>query len=411
MNTKVMIATPTTEGIRNASFIDYRDNLIKPMGSVISSIHAQSPALSRNLMIQKALEWKCTHIFFLDDDTAPYPDTLERLLVHDKDVVTALYLSRQYPHEPFIFDSVGADGYCNRRYLTDDVHGLIPVVNAGLGCVLIKIEVFKALQRPWVRLGELDPEQWCDDIGFFNRVRQAGFEMYCDTDATLGHMGTVCIRPHRINGKWYTSYAAYSNEVVTFPQLVPDVDIGRARSIPGWMTDKELTFLARAAKQCKTIVEVGTFYGRSARAMADNTKGILFCVDPWEGALLDAEGEVIYTPDANIYEDFKHNLRDHIRESKVIPLKMTFDKVNINGYRPDFVFIDADHQYDSVRHDVLKALSMKPKMIAGHDYSEIWPGVVAAVDEIFGNKVQVEDTIWYVDLEGEANGRQQPESF
>jgi len=53
-----------------------------------------------------------------------------------------------------------------------------------------------------------------------------------------------------------------------------------------------------------------------------------------------------------------------------------------NGFKPDFIFIDAAHDYESAKHDIEKSMSMNPWIIAGHDYdSKVWPGVVKAVDE------------------------------
>lgn len=52
----------------------------------------------------------------------------------------------------------------------------------------------------------------------------------------------------------------------------------------------------------------------------------------------------------------------------------------------DFVFIDADHAYESVKKDIL---AWFPKVrrggiLAGHDYVPSQPGVRRAVDELFG---------------------------
>lgn len=54
----------------------------------------------------------------------------------------------------------------------------------------------------------------------------------------------------------------------------------------------------------------------------------------------------------------------------------------------DFVFIDADHSYDAVSDDIFK---WKPKVrpggwLGGHDYNKKFPGVVAAVDRVFGRR-------------------------
>lgn len=65
----------------------------------------------------------------------------------------------------------------------------------------------------------------------------------------------------------------------------------------------------------------------------------------------------------------------------------------------DLVFIDADHEYESVKKDILL---WHPKIkddgiIAGHDYSldpVHWPGVRKAVDEFFPNKITHQELIW-----------------
>jgi len=57
----------------------------------------------------------------------------------------------------------------------------------------------------------------------------------------------------------------------------------------------------------------------------------------------------------------------------------------------DFVFIDASHDYENVKADILAWI---PKIkeggvIAGHDYVEDYSGVMKAVDEIFGDKINL----------------------
>lgn len=58
----------------------------------------------------------------------------------------------------------------------------------------------------------------------------------------------------------------------------------------------------------------------------------------------------------------------------------------------DLVFIDADHSYESVKQDIeLWAPKLKPKgILCGHDYATDAPGVIKAVDEIFGEKIHLE---------------------
>jgi GT2 family glycosyltransferase len=217
---KVLIGLSTMEHIRKADFMPYFLGLEKPPNSLITTVHGQSPAKSRNVIIDQAIENECTHIFFMDDDMAIPPDSLIKLLAHDKDVVSGLYLMRSYPHFPVAFDIAFDNGYNKYIYMKPEVSGLIEVTNCGLGCALIKTEVFKALEKPYVRLGEIEKDGWCDDVGFFNRVRAAGFKIYLDTDVKCGHMTSVTIWPTFANNQWWSEYKSASGNVL-IPQHIP----------------------------------------------------------------------------------------------------------------------------------------------------------------------------------------------
>jgi len=217
---KVMIGLSTAEDLRKAEFLPYFMSLNRPENSMQCTVHGQSPAKSRNLIAERALENNCTHILFLDDDMTPPGDTLMKLLKHDKDVVSALYLLRSYPHYPAAFNKKYWNGKNKHAFLTSDMTGLVPITNCGLGCVLVKIEVFKKLEKPWVRLAELAKDEWCDDIGFFNRVGEAGFEMFCDLDTPVGHINNISIWPEKKEHGWFTTYKNMNGNI-TFPQYIP----------------------------------------------------------------------------------------------------------------------------------------------------------------------------------------------
>lgn len=203
---KILVSLVTGEHIRKADFLPSFIGLVRPEGSVTSTVSGQSPASNRNKIIEQALENDCTHIFFIDDDMILLPDTLLKLVEHKKDIVSALYLSRMFPHRPVFFDKAYDNGYCKYFHLTEGAIGLVKGVNCGLGAVLISIEVFKKLEPPYIRLGEIEKDGWCDDIGFFNRCREAGYDVYCDLDAPVGHLGSMAIWPEMHDGKWMTNY-------------------------------------------------------------------------------------------------------------------------------------------------------------------------------------------------------------
>ena len=84
-------------------------------------------------------------------------------------------------------------------------------------------------------------------------------------------------------------------------------------------------------------------------------------------------------------------------------LVMTTDEaaVRIDDGSVDFVFIDADHSFEAVQSDIAHwAPKVRPGgWLLGHDYNAKWPGVISAVDGVFGRQVSVyPGSIWAVTL-------------
>ena len=66
-------------------------------------------------------------------------------------------------------------------------------------------------------------------------------------------------------------------------------DITNALKVPGWMWQHELQWLADQATRYSKIVEIGSWRGRSTRALADNTPGTVTAVDGFVGSPFDTE--------------------------------------------------------------------------------------------------------------------------
>jgi len=218
---RVMIGVPTAEFARQAIFYDHFNAMDKPEGTVIVFAHGQSPARNRNLIIEGAIEHNCTHLLFIDDDCLVPKDMLTRLMKHEVPAVMGLYLKRSFPHEPIIFDYADERGYCHHYFPKEGENGLLPIVGGGLGCCLLDVNIFKLMERPWIRLGELEKDHWSDDTGFFKRLREHDIKVYCDLDTRVGHLASVTIWPSIRDGKWCTTYDTSGTASVTIPAQVP----------------------------------------------------------------------------------------------------------------------------------------------------------------------------------------------
>jgi predicted O-methyltransferase YrrM len=139
------------------------------------------------------------------------------------------------------------------------------------------------------------------------------------------------------------------------------------------------------------FVEVGVWKGMSAAYMAveikNSGKNIRFdCVDTWD--IVPTQSDIPETSYDNLYEIFLNNI-EPVKEL-ITPVKsLSWDAAALyEDQSLDFIFIDAAHDYESVKKDINAWFPKLKKqgIIAGHDYASYAPGVVGAVNEFFTGK-------------------------
>ena len=174
------------------------------------------------------------------------------------------------------------------------------------------------------------------------------------------------------------------------PNPVPD-DPTPGMHIWGWMAPAELNWLMSKASQMDSVVEVGSLHGRSAYAMLSALQPgtTLYAIDPWDDAADHSYGSFMGSCGSF------SGLRAIRGFSPAV-----IDTHNLPDV--DMVFIDGDHSEASVRADIEGWLPKTRKLICGHDYVHGggFPDVAVVVDEIFGDRVKIDDgtAIWYVEL-------------
>ena len=146
------------------------------------------------------------------------------------------------------------------------------------------------------------------------------------------------------------------------------------------------------------MVEVGSYAGESAKIFLSSGKiDCLYAVDIWSDDL----GAYERLQRGHDFKLVEKRFDEETQGFNVKKFKMTLDSALPGLPIVDFAYIDANHDYDFVKSDILNCLKiLKPSgIIAGHDYVEQSPGVIEAVDEIFGKPDRVfSDKSWLVDL-------------
>ncbi len=138
-------------------------------------------------------------------------------------------------------------------------------------------------------------------------------------------------------------------------------------------------------------MELGVREGEHALTMLEK----LYLVDIWDKYI--CEGKTYdYT---YLYEIVRNKFN---RFDNIEIIKGTFLQIanKIDNLSLDFIYIDANHQYEYVRQDI-ENWYYKIKLdgwICGHDYTPLCPGVIRAVNEFVklnNSKLHINDTDWW----------------
>jgi predicted O-methyltransferase YrrM len=169
------------------------------------------------------------------------------------------------------------------------------------------------------------------------------------------------------------------------------------------MLESELAFLydtARSMPPGATVVEIGSFKGRSSVAICEGLRDVpdarFVAVDPWRRkSMLNTEVYDEHDPDGDtIYERFLRNTAPY---GFVTPMRTTSVEASreLGDASVDWIFIDGDHSFGAVRDDI-RAWFPKVKrggVISGHDHD--WPSVRDAVASHFKG-VSAAGAIWHL---------------
>lgn len=160
------------------------------------------------------------------------------------------------------------------------------------------------------------------------------------------------------------------------------IDISRADKIQGWMEIEELRWLAETAKMHSNICEIGSWKGRSTRAMADNSQAEITIIDPFIDGYLDGK---------ELRQTFEDNLIEYLENHRISIIQMTSAEaariLKKEGLLFDMIFIDGEHFYDYMVSDICDYLPLLTEggLLCGHDYTPSAPefgGVIKAVHEL-----------------------------
>tara|TARA_B110000503_G_scaffold142564_1_gene239766 strand:+ start:3002 stop:3574 length:573 start_codon:yes stop_codon:yes gene_type:complete len=181
------------------------------------------------------------------------------------------------------------------------------------------------------------------------------------------------------------------------------------QNINGYMNYKNTDFLdlvIESLPKPAIWVELGSWTGKSAAYCAvelynKNKLKSFHCVDTWDGSIDTNQQEMEVVKTGALFDTFNNNIlpiKDLITTHRAMSWEVA---IKFQDNSVDFVYVDADHRYESVMKD-LEAWYPKIKLgnyFGGDDYTKGHPGVCKAVQEFFSKKnikVKRKGRCWYV---------------
>lgn len=190
---KILIAVPCMDQVA-AGFAQSLATLNKVGECAVVFIVGSLIYDSRNKIATQAVEVGADYVMWFDSDMIFSPDTLQKLIADDKDIVSGLYHRRTAPYTPVLFSEIGVndDGTAKWSNYDDHPDSLFRCEGIGFGCVLVKAEVLfdmAAKYHDWFG----PTNGFGEDLSFCLRAKELGFEIWCDPTVNCGHVGHMVI--------------------------------------------------------------------------------------------------------------------------------------------------------------------------------------------------------------------------
>jgi len=170
----------------------------------------------RNGLVVQALNGETTHLMWLDTDMTFKPsvigDMIELFEKDEKlDAVTGLYTWKKPPFKPHVYTSYNKEKGNFIPAAGFPLDEPFEVKGAGYGCLMIKIEVYNKVWRPWFEMKiENGHIVYGEDLFFFKKAQP--IKMLCDPRILCSHLTEINID--------ITSYIDYNKLKVEYNTII-----------------------------------------------------------------------------------------------------------------------------------------------------------------------------------------------
>lgn len=205
---KILIAVPTFETIYPDTYksIYGLDACGHELG--FEFVRGYDCATARNNIAQMAINKNADYVLMVDNDVVLPQDAIRNLLDDRKDVCLGFYAHRDadniYRGNTCIckrFDGNGKEYFnypLESEYRADEMKQMrdggqykVQIHGGGMGCAMIKTDIFRILKYPWydwVNYADEHRGMLSEDLYFCEKCKMKGIPLYTDTRVGCGHL-------------------------------------------------------------------------------------------------------------------------------------------------------------------------------------------------------------------------------
>ena len=196
MKKTILIAVPTAKNIEAETFRSIYD-LYVPEGyrTQFQYFYGYNIDQVRNLIA----DWgkKFDYLLCVDSDIVLPQGCLDKMLSHNKDIVTGMYIQRR--HDKHILEIYKTNEFGGFSHIPFDElkgKGLVEIGACGFGCVLINSDVLRKMEYPhFLYKSAIDhKDTFSEDLYFCKKAADSGFKIFCDTTIICDHIGQTTYR-------------------------------------------------------------------------------------------------------------------------------------------------------------------------------------------------------------------------
>lgn len=202
----ILIAVPTFENIYPDTFKSIYDLDVTGHDVAFEFVRGYDCATARNKIARLAINGGYDYALMIDNDVVLPKDALVNLLDDPKDVCLGYYAHRDadniYRGRTCVCKLLTVDGVRHKNYpleseyTAQEMAGLkakgeykIRIHGGGMGCALIKTDVFERTKYPWYDWANYkDGRMLSEDLYFCENCRKNSIQIYADTRVNCGHM-------------------------------------------------------------------------------------------------------------------------------------------------------------------------------------------------------------------------------